>query len=288
MRRAYLLPILAFVLLGLLLIESQGTAGPERRRPPMAEPTVTLSGPVRPKMSKKDSLAAIAARLESYIGLTAKTLDKRVQGALAKIDGTPRRLLALRTYIERRNINGVWAWTNREMAAYRKSMDFRIANAEVDKVVSLFQRTHPGYQLRVTKLARSLEDQIGLWNRTKSVESASSNFMKQIVRSIVTYPDTATKQSLAKFQALLRKQSVSPVPTVAVPGLSHHGQLRAYDFIIWQGDKIVAGTDARSIRGQWIGGGWSNRLRQAIFGASNRFDGPLKSPNEPWHYTYIR
>ena len=65
-------------------------------------------------------------------------------------------------------------------------------------------------------------------------------------------------------------------------------QLRAYDFIIWQGDKIIAGSDAASIRNQWVGGGWGAKLRSIIYAASSRFDGPLQSPNEPWHYTYIR
>lgn len=282
MRRSYIIASFALVASGLFLFEERGTAGPERRPP---APAIDAIGPER-----KDSLLSPEQKVKGYIEQAAKTLDKRARGALEKIDGTPRRLLALKYYLQRRSIGGNWAWTNKEMAAYRRSVDFRIANAEVDKVISLFQRTYPGYQLRTTKLARSLEDQLGLWNKTGSVKTASANLMKQVVKVIgaSAYPNTATKQSLAKFETFLKSHSPRPVPTVAVPGLSHHGQLRAYDFIIWQGEKIVAGTDGASIRGQWIGGGWGNKLRQIVYRASGKFDGPLKSPNEPWHFTYIR
>ena len=288
MRRSTIVTVSLLALGGVLLAEAPGTAGTggaattARRRPP-------VSVEVGPKV-KKDSVAPEIVKLESYIELTAKSLDKRVQSALTKIDGTPRRMLALRTYLGRKSVKGVWAWTNKEMAAYRRSLDFRLANAEVDKVVGLFQRTYPGYQLRTTKLARSLEDQIGLWNKTKSVQVASAALMKQTLKAMKApaYPDTATRSSLTKFQTMLKKQSVRTVPTVAVPGLSHHGQLRAYDFIIWQADKIIAGSDGASIRNQWVGGGWGNRLRQVVCSASSKFDGPLLSPNEPWHYTYIR
>jgi hypothetical protein len=285
MRRSFIISTILFVIAGMLMLDERGTAGPERRKPAVPE-AAAIGG----KSSKKDSVAPELVKLESYMQLTAKTLDKKVQGALDDIDGTPRKLLALKYYLNRKSIKGSWAWTNKEMAAYRRSVDFRLANAEVDKVISLFQRTYPGHTLKTTKLARSLEDQIGLWNKTKSVAGASANLMKQAIKAMSTkaYPDTATKQSLAKFQKFLRDHSSKPVPTVAVPGLSHHGQLRAYDFIIWQGDKILAGSDGASIRNQWNGAGWGSKLRAIIYTASSKFDGPLQSPNEPWHYTYIR
>ena len=270
------------MLIGMPVLEGHDRAGFVRNPP--ATPPSLIVGPI------KDSTLSDEKRIDGYIELSARSLDKRVQSALKQIDGTPRKLLALKTYIDAKGIKGRWAWTNNEMAVYRKSMDFRIANAEVDKVISLFQRTYPGLQLRTSKLARSLEDQIQLWNKTPSVKAASANLMKQVAKALKppAYPDNATKSSLTKFQALLRKHSTQPVPTVAVPGLSHHGQLRAYDFVIWQGDKILAGTDGASIRNQWIGGRWGEKLRQIVYSASNRFEGPLKSPNEPWHFTYIR
>lgn len=286
MRRSTIASVLLLTVVGISLFDVTGTAG-------TTGPTgISSRGPraAAVERAKKDSVDPEVAKVQAYVDLTAKSLDKRVQSAIAKIDGTPRRLLALKYYLGRKSVKGSWAWTNKEMAAYRRSAEFRQANAEVDKVISLFQRSYRGYQLRTTKLARSLEDQIGLWNKTKSVATASTALMKQTIKEMKApaYPDTATKQSITKFQALLKKQKIKTVPTVAVPGLSHHGQLRAYDFIIWQGEKILAGSDGASIRNQWVGGGWGNRLRQIVYTASSRFDGPLQSPNEPWHYTYIR
>lgn len=287
MRRSYIFSTLILAIVVFLAIDQTGTAGAGRRRPPAAP--VEVAPAVR-KAAKKDSVPSELQIVQSYIDLTAKSLDRRAQGALAGIDGTPRKLLALRSYLLTRGFKGEWAWTNREMAAYRRSLEFRYANAEVDKVISLFQRRHPGLKLRTSKLARSLEEQVALWNTTGSIVVASTGLMKHTVRTMVKqdFPDTATKQSLAKFQTLIKNYAVRPVPTVAVPGMSDHGQLRAYDFIIWQGDKILAGSDGASIRNQWIGGGWSDRLRQIVYTASDRFDGPLESPHEPWHYTYLR
>jgi hypothetical protein len=284
MRRTTIATAALLVLGGIVLLDQSGMADAERRKPVVPESAAAV---VR---ARKDSVPPEVAKLESYMTLASKGLDKRVLGVLEKLDGTPRRLLALKYYLARKTVRGSWAWTNKEMASYRRSLDFRLANVEVDKVISLFQKTYPGYQLRTYKLARSLEDQIGLWNKTPSVASAGKNLMTQAIKAMKTaaYPDTATKQSVSRFQTLLRNHNVRPVPTVAAPGLSHHGQLRAYDFIIWQGDKIVAGSDAASIRNQWLGGGWGSRLRQIVYAASSRFEGPLESPNEPWHFTYIR
>lgn len=288
MRRYLHTTLAALVCVGFLVLDERGTAGAARKPPPPAAP-LSDAAVVRPR-SRKDSIAFEIAKVQSYITLSAKPLDKRIQSALTKIDGAPRRLLALKYYLDRRSVKGIWAWTAGEMTKYRKSVEFRIANAEVDKVISLFQRTYPGYQLRASKLARSLEEQVGLWNKTQTVNTSSTNLMKQVVNTFSrdSYPDTATKQSLGRFQKFLRNQKAKPVPTVAVPGLSHHGQLRAYDFIIWQGDKIVAGTSAGSIRREWGGAGWGEKLRQVVYRASSSFEGPLTSPNEPWHFTYIR
>jgi hypothetical protein len=74
--------------------------------------------------------------------------------------------------------------------------------------------------------------------------------------------------------------------SVAAPGLSPHGQMRAIDFQVHRGAEIVAGPDTQSIVSQWDQGGWSARLDSAVREASRKFIGPLASPREPWHYTY--
>jgi hypothetical protein len=76
-----------------------------------------------------------------------------------------------------------------------------------------------------------------------------------------------------------------PAP-LAAPGLSHHGQARAFDFSIRRGDQIVAGTEMSLIPTAWDAAGWTAKLRRAVSEASDSFSGPLEYPREPWHYEY--
>jgi hypothetical protein len=40
-----------------------------------------------------------------------------------------------------------------------------------------------------------------------------------------------------------------------------------------------------NVRPVWEGQGWANKLAAVM--RDTRFVGPLKSPNEPWHYEYV-
>ena len=77
-----------------------------------------------------------------------------------------------------------------------------------------------------------------------------------------------------------------PVPTLAAPGLSPHGRMRAVDFQVESSRRIVAGTDSTAIASEWIAAGWKARLQAAIVAADVGFHGPLAMPDEPWHYDF--
>jgi hypothetical protein len=62
--------------------------------------------------------------------------------------------------------------------------------------------------------------------------------------------------------------------------------MRAIDFVIMREGRIVAATDLSSVARQWETPGWDRKLKAAIAASGARFEGPLKSPNEPWHYEY--
>jgi hypothetical protein len=271
-------PRLAIALLLLFGVSGAGI-GRERR-------------PVKPAAaSARDSVSPEQARLVRYSDAVSKPLDRRIRGALSMINAGPRRLLALKYYLQRGGaIGGLWAWTEREIVAYRRSIEYRLANAEVDKVRMVFARQNPGYTLTAQKDARTLQDQVDLWNKTPGIQTAGEALWKTALVAVRTphYPDTLTSTSVARFRQMLLAARARPALSVALPGFSHHGQLRAYDFVIWRDGKIVAGTDIYSIQSQWIASGWSDRLRQAVYTASGRFDGPLQAPHEPWHYTYLR
>ena len=62
------------------------------------------------------------------------------------------------------------------------------------------------------------------------------------------YKDLPDQPSLMRFELFLKNHRVVSTPTVAVPGLSPHGQLRALYFQIKQRDKIIAGTHTEIIK----------------------------------------
>jgi len=227
-------------------------------------------------------------KLNLYISGTSKKLDARAAEALAKIDDVGRRLLALRGYLRsERSLAGKWSWSADQIERYKKSTEYREAIAEVENVRKKFEALNPGYTLHVNTEVRSLETQIKSWNETKSVQVAAQDLVTAAGLEISkpVYKDLPDQPSLMRFERFLKDHVVS-TPTVAVPGLSPHGQLRAFDFQIKQGDKIIAGTNTAIIANVWDAQGWTEKLQTAVKAASRKFFGPLTSPREPWHYTF--
>jgi hypothetical protein len=227
--------------------------------------------------------------LNEYIAGVSKRLDARVVGALGRINETGRRLLALRSYLRSEgSIASKWSWSAEEIERYKTTNEFRNALAEVENVRKKFESLNPGYSLHVNTEVRSLEAQLKNWNETKSVQVAAEDLFGAAGTEISRppYKTVPDQKSLASFERFLKNYKVVSPPTVAVPGLSPHGQLRAFDFQIKQGDKIIAGTNAAMLKDVWDGQGWTEKLRAAVTAASKKLTGPLASPREPWHYTY--
>jgi hypothetical protein len=79
----------------------------------------------------------------------------------------------------------------------------------------------------------------------------------------------------------------TPAPSLAAPGLSSHGQLRAYDFQIQRKNgPIVARTNTGAAATEWDDPGWTAKLAAAVKSAGSCWKGPLEFPREPWHYDY--
>ncbi len=157
---------------------------------------------------------------------------------------------------------------------------------EIEKVKREFAERNPGYSLAVNVQARSLGTQINKWNSVSSVSRAAKDFMDscaQLLRDTVLFPSTPDSLSLYRFHQFLFTYRPQPgrVPTVAVPGLSKHVQLRAFDFKVKKGRRLIAGTTSRTIQAKWELPGWTDKLREAIFAVSDRFEGPLDVPYEP-------
>jgi hypothetical protein len=231
-------------------------------------------------------------KLQIYMRELSKGFDARIRSVIPKISGTPRQLLALKYYLRRnQDIKGKWAWTPKEITRYKQSPQYRESIAEITRVKLKFAELNPGYTLGVNTEVRTLDDQIENWNQTGSIQAAAAGLANAAMKAIVdtnAYDTDVDKASLLRFRNFLDSYRVAYVPTVAVPGFSQHGQLRAFDFVIKQGNDIVAGTETGSIGSLWDRSGWTAKLNEAITQASNRFAGPLAAPREPWHYTYLR
>ena len=61
--------------------------------------------------------------------------------------------------------------------------------------------------------------------------------------------------------------------TLAAPGLSAHGQSRAFDFQVERAGVIVAGTDAEHTTRDWDAPGWTQRLKEVVTRTSTRLQG---------------
>lgn len=245
---------------------------------PAAPVTATSVEPVSPAAADP-----WVAELDDLALALASSIDPRVAAVLPRIDGTGARLLALRSYLRSGDRLGErWSWTEQQIAAYEGSPEQQELDAEIQRVREEFERAHPGFQLFVNPQVRSLDTQLRNWNRTESVELAAARLLQDARARLGGAPGSRA----AAMRAFLLGYQPDPVPTVAAPGLSPHGQRRAIDFQVHRGAEIVAGPDTRTIAGTWQQGGWAARLDAAINAASRSFIGPLASPPEPWHYTY--
>ena len=232
---------------------------------------------------------ALTTKLDAYIASAAGTLDPRARAVLGKIPSRSRRLLAVAHYVQRQHlVDERWPWSGPESAAYQRTEEYRQRMEEIRRVKRTFDSLNPGYRLVAGTGGRSLTTQIAYWNREGSVAAAARELLQGCLVRLAnpTFPATPDSAGLALFLDNLVAYETARLPTVAVPGLSMHGRFRAIDFAVMRGNRIVAGTSSASIQTVWDGGGWTDRLREAVTQARGTFAGPLEEPREPWHYEY--
>ncbi len=207
----------------------------------------------------------------------AATLPAAPRNMLPRIAGVPRQLLALRSYL-RVNVEQRWTWSPQKVAAYMKSPERAAALAAVSRVEADFAANNPGYRIHPNTELRTIEEQLANYNGNGSVASLAAVLLPEADQICTQAPD--------RFNAWLAAWKVPFAANLAAPGLSPHGQARAFDFRVYKGDELIAGPSSGQIKTIWREGGWAARLAQAIHNAGPNFIGPLASPDEPWHYTY--
>lgn len=233
-----------------------------------------------------DAPAGAGGKLGLYERAAAAGLAPEQREALGRIADEGRRLLALRGYLRAGAGAGArWAWSRERIEAFEKSPEYAAALAEVEKVRREFEASNPGHTLRVNTQVRSLDEQLEKWGETDSVGRAGAELLGRAREELAgaSYGDAAGAADVRRFEGFLRGYAPRVTPTVAAPGLSSHGQSRAFDFQVMRGAQLVAGP---SSPGGWDADGWTVKLQEAVRRAGAKFSGPLASPREPWHYEY--
>jgi hypothetical protein len=220
------------------------------------------------------------------VASVSKSLPPRVAGTVDRISGTDRELLALRSYVRNRaTLDEKWSWSAEQIARYAGSAEYRAAERELANIKRQFEQSNAGYTLYVNSQVRSLDAQIEKWNENESVGAAAQALEKDAGKNLPAQGCRSVEGRKA-FSGFLAKWYPARTPTLAAPGLSKHGQGRAFDFQVKRGGEIVAGTDSKSSIAAWDRKGWTGKLRAAVTAASSKFSGPLAIPYEPWHYEY--
>lgn len=227
---------------------------------------------------------ASEAQLQAWVDEASIGLDSRATVALSQICGADRRLLAVRAYLRAgAALPQRWSWSAQRLADYASTAEGRAANADIDAVADAFTAANPGFTLEANRQPRSLELQLAHWNENASVKAVAGSLVASLENH---FGDSARNPTTDELRAALIAWAPSVDGTVAAPGLSAHGQGRAFDFQVLHNGGVIAGPDVASAPTQWDAAGWTQKLHQAMEAAHGRFTGPLQSPYEPWHYAY--
>jgi hypothetical protein len=233
--------------------------------------------------------AELAAKLDRYVAGAASTLDPRPRALLGRIRDRHRRMLAFAHYLRLRDqVDSLWTWSDVEARAHQHTDGYRDAMAAVRGVKRNFAELNPGYVLVTDTVGRPLRTQLRFWNREPSVAAAAQELEDSGLAWLAAadLPDLPDSAGLGRFMDHLLSYQPDRLPTVAVPGLSLHGRLRAFDFAVLRRGRVVATTASGTIDSVWDRGGWAERLREAVAGAGGDLAGPMETPREPWHYEY--
>jgi hypothetical protein len=226
---------------------------------------------------------ASESRHRHWVDTASAGLDAPVVDTLHRIRGAERQLLALRAYLRAGDsLAARWSWSQDQLTRYPTSAEGMAAAADIDAVVAAFGKANPGYDLQVNRQPRSLEVQLAHWNDNASVAAVAATLTEYLERRLAR----TSSPSTAELRDALMQWTPESAAALAAPGLSAHGQGRAFDFAVARNGQVVAGLEAASAHQRWDEAGWTRKLQAAVAASGKPFVGPLQSPYEPWHYAY--
>jgi hypothetical protein len=181
------------------------------------------------------------------------------------------------------SIHDSWAWTARDSEQFLKEEPAKTLMANAATVQRTFAQSNKGYTLALSPL-RPLAKQVELWNKNTGVQSAAGTLKTEMLAELAkpAYKSPPAADEIKAFATNLVDRTMNPEPGNAAPGLSAHGQMRAIDFVVMQGSTAVASTDTATSETVWRQQGWAKKLADETARAG--FKGPLKVPDEPWHW----
>lgn len=246
--------------------------------------TAALFVSVAPPSPMQAVKAASDTFLEMWVVQASAGLEPPVIDALQRISSADRRLLALSAYLRAGStLAERWSWSQEQISSYPETPEGNAAAAHIDAVVAAFAAANPGFRLQVNRQLRSLDVQIAHWNADESVGTAAVALVAALEQRFIV---ETSKPNTDQLRSALKEWKPNVAIALAAPGLSPHGQGRAYDFQVERDGQIIAGVDVSLASRQWDAAGWTQKLRAAVSVAGDHFAGPLESPYEPWHYTY--
>lgn len=198
------------------------------------------------------------------------------------------RLAALRRYLrfqnrDNKSIRDHWTWTAAEARQRLNEEPARTLVARARVVQRTFAENNAGYWLDISPV-RSLARQVTLWNDNASIRTAAAALQTTVLTELAKaeYVNPPQAAHLDAFRLFVQRAGINPEPGNAAPGLSSHGQMRAVDFIVMQGQSVIATTEVATSESVWRARGWAGRLATEARRAG--FTGPLRVPDEPWHW----
>ena len=233
--------------------------------------------------------ALSADKMTSCLTAIANKLDHRAAEVINHLSGLGRQLLAARSYLRSADdLADRWSWSQQQIDAYQGSHAQQQLDLEINQVSVEFEFLNPGFTLHFNPDVRSLEVQIEHWNSNTSVAAAAEELQVSATTFLTSgaIAKASASDGCDSFAIFLVAYVPGTAATIAAPGLSSHGQMRAVDFQIVRDGQTVAATDTHDIERDWIQAGWRDKLAAAVIASGAQFVGPMEKPDEPWHYTY--
>ncbi len=207
--------------------------------------------------------------------------------ALDEIPDIGRKLLALRSYVRARSyLVERWSWSDEKIKDFQGSAAQQALLAEVAAVGAYFAQANPGYEIYANTKVRSLDTQIVKWNSNVSVGIAAVEIYSKWKEHFNTNEMNEGNPDPEKLRRWLSGFVSTKRANLAAPGLTLHGRALAIDFQIMRNGKIIAGANSKQIDPVWRAHGWDIKLKESMDAAGPLFEGPLTSPDEPWHFNY--